>query len=147
MLATLKRQGLIAPDIFISQSNELSEQLRAIKRKKDRLLEADGDNTIARTRELLELLDTEPDFLDRFDTELFDELAETIIVDSDKQIRFRLKNGLELNESIERGIRRYTCLWGAFILVSLIAVEMISEEPIIRPLLQQLFATIKSLIN
>ena len=105
MLATLKQQGLIDPDIFISQSNELSEQLRAIKRKKERLLEADGDDTIARTRELLEILDTGPDFLDRFDTELFDELIETIIVDSNKQLRFRLKNGLELNESIERVMR------------------------------------------
>lgn len=105
MLATLKQQGLIDPDIFISQSNELSEQLCAIKRKKARLLEVDGDDTMDRTRELLEILDTGPDFLDRFDTELFDELIETIIVDSNKQLRFRLKNGLELNESIERVMR------------------------------------------
>ena len=47
MLATLKQQGLIDPDIFISQNNELTEQLRTAKLKKERLLVADGDSTIA----------------------------------------------------------------------------------------------------
>ena len=36
-----------------------------------------------------------PDFLDSFDAELFGELVETIIVESNERIRFRLKNGLE----------------------------------------------------
>ena len=43
-----------------------------------------------------------PDFLDRFDAELFDALVERIIVDSNERLRFRLKNGLELTEQIER---------------------------------------------
>ena len=105
MLATLKEQGLIDPDIFIAQSNELTEQLRAVKLKKERLLAVDGDNTIAQTRELMEILDDGPDFLDSFDAELFGELVETIIVESNERIRFRLKNGLELAETIERTVR------------------------------------------
>lgn len=105
MLATLKQQGLIDPDIFIAQSNELTEQLRAVKLKKERLLAVDGDNTIAQTRELMEILDDGPDFLDSFDAELFGELVETIIVESNERIRFRLKNGLELSETIERTVR------------------------------------------
>lgn len=105
MLATLKQQGLIDPDIFISQSNELTEQLRAVKLKKERLLAVDGDNTIAQTRELMEILNDGPDFLDSFDAELFGELVETIIVESNERIRFRLKNGLELSETIERTVR------------------------------------------
>ena len=105
MLATLKQQGLIDPDIFISQSNELTEQLRAVKLKKERLLAVDGDNTISQTRELMEILDDGPDFLDNFDAELFGELVETIIVESNERIRFRLKNGLELAETIERTVR------------------------------------------
>ena len=105
MLATLKQQGLIDPDIFISQSNELTEQLRAVKLKKERLLAVDGDNTIAQTRELIEILDDGPDFLDSFDAELFGELVQTIIVESNERIRFRLKNGLELAETIERTVR------------------------------------------
>ena len=106
MLATLKQQGLIDPDIFISQSNELTEQLRAVKLKKERLLAVDGDNTIAQTRELMEILNDGPDFLDSFDAELFGELVETIIVESNERIRFRLKNGLQLTENIVSRGRR-----------------------------------------
>jgi DNA invertase Pin-like site-specific DNA recombinase len=102
MLAELKKQGLIDPDIFIAQTNELTEQLRAAKLEKERLLAADGDNTSAQTQELMELLETGPDFLETFDGELFGELVEKIIVDSNEQLRFRLKNGLELTESMER---------------------------------------------
>lgn len=105
MLTTLKQQGLIDPDIFISQSNELTEQLRAAKLKKERLLVADGDSTIAQTQELIDILEAGPDFLDTFDAELFSELVDKIIVGSNEQLRFRLKNGLELTETIERTVR------------------------------------------
>lgn len=105
MLATLKQQGLIDPDLFISQSNELTQQLRAVKLEKERLLAANSDNTITQTQELMDILDAGPDFLDTFNTELFGELVDRIIVDSNEQLRFRLKNGLELTETIERTMR------------------------------------------
>ena len=105
MLAALKQQGLIDPDIFISQSNELTEQLRAAKLDKERLLAADSDDTIERTQELMDILEAGPDFLDHFDGELFGELIDKIIVDSNERVRFRLKNGLELTETIERAVR------------------------------------------
>lgn len=105
MLATLKQQGLIDPDLFISQSNELTQQLRAVKLEKERLLAANSDNTITQTQELMDILDAGPDFLDTFNAELFGELVDRIIVDSNEQLRFRLKNGLELTETIERTIR------------------------------------------
>ena len=105
MLAALKQQGLIDPDIFISQSNELTEQLRAAKLDKERLLAADSDDTIERTQELMDILEAGPDFLDHFDGELFGELIDKIIVDNNERVRFRLKNGLELTETIERAVR------------------------------------------
>ena len=105
MLAKLKQQGLIDPDIFIAQRNELTEQLRAAKLKKERLLVSDGDDIIVQTQELLDILDAGPDFLDAFDAELFGELVDKIFVDSNEQLRFRLKNGLELTETIERTVR------------------------------------------
>ena len=105
MLATLKEQGLIDPDIFIFQSNELTQQLRAAKQKKERLLATDGDNTIHRTRDLMEILDEGPDFLDSFDAELFGELVDRIMVENNERLRFRLKNGLELTETMERTVR------------------------------------------
>ena len=80
MLATLKHQGLIDPDIFIAQRNELTEQLRAAKLKKERLLVIDGDGIIPQTQELLDILEAGPDFLDTFDAELFGELIDKIFV-------------------------------------------------------------------
>ena len=105
MLAQLNQQGLIDSDIFIYQSNELAQQLQEAKVKKKRLLERDEDTTTRHTQELVELLENGPNMLDSFHAEYFHELIERIIVDSNTQIRFRLKNGLELAETIERTVR------------------------------------------
>ena len=43
--------------------------------------------------------------LEAFDAELFCELIEIVTIQSNIKIRFRLKNGLELPESIERTVR------------------------------------------
>ena len=105
LLATLKQQGLVDSDIFISQTNALTEQLRAVKLEKERLLDTEQDQAIAATKELMETLDDGPDFLTDFDAELFGELVDKIIVDSNERLRFRLKNGLELTETIARTVR------------------------------------------
>lgn len=68
-------------------------------------MDAEGDMTAQSTRELIELLEAGPEFLDSFDAELFGELVEKVIVESNDSIRFCLKNGLELRESIERTVR------------------------------------------
>lgn len=105
LLAMLKQQGGVDPDIFISRSNELAEQLRAVKLEKERLLNARQDDTIAQTQALIETVETGPDFLEEFDGELFGEFIDRIIVESNERLRFRLKNGLELAEPIERTVR------------------------------------------
>ena len=46
-----------------------------------------------------------PEWLETFDEELFCELIDKVIVESNTKIRFRLKNGLELPETIERTVR------------------------------------------
>ena len=105
MWADLKCQGLIDPDIFIARTNELAEQLRDAKQKKARLLIEAADDTLAQTEALVEALEAGPEDMNSFDAELFDELVEKIIVDSNEQIRFRLKNGLELCEMVKRTVR------------------------------------------
>lgn len=105
MWTDLKCQGLIDPDIFIARTNELAEQLRSAKQKKERLLMESADDALAQTEALITALEAGPEDLDSFDAELFDELVEKIIVDSNEQIRFRLKNGLELCETITRTVR------------------------------------------
>ena len=105
LLAVLKKQGAVDPDIFISRTDRLAEQLRAAKQAKSRLLDAEENRTIAQTKELLDILDDAPEFLDAFDGELFGELVDKIIVESNERLRFRLINGLELTENIERTVR------------------------------------------
>ena len=53
----------------------------------------------------MEILDEGPDFLDSFDAELFGELVDRIRVGNNEWLRFRLKNGLELTETMERTVR------------------------------------------
>ena len=64
-----------------------------------------ADGTLAQTEALVTALEAGPENLDSFDAELFEELVEKIIVDSSEQIRFRLKNGLELCETVRRTVR------------------------------------------
>ncbi len=105
MLTVLKQQGAVDPDVFISQSNQLAQQLRKAKWQKEKLLERNGNDALSKTRELMEILEYGPETLDAFDGELFRELVEKIIVESNERIRFRLINGLELPENIERTVR------------------------------------------
>ena len=69
------------------------------------MLDQNGDGTLTQTQDLLEVLEVGPDILESFDAVIFDELVDKIIVDSNTRIRFRLKNGLELAETIERTVR------------------------------------------
>ena len=101
-LTQLQQAGGVDPDTFISSNNKLNEQLRRLKQEKARLLDTDSDDLADRTRDLMDALEDGPDFLDSFDAELFDALVEKIIVDSNERLWFRLKNGLELPEQIER---------------------------------------------
>ena len=104
-LTLLNRQGLVDPDIFISKSNQLAEQLRNARGQKEKLRDMEYDQSIDTTQQLQETLLTGPEILDTFDGELFCELIDRIIMQSNTKIRFRLKNGLELPESIERTVR------------------------------------------
>ena len=72
------------------------------KLKKERLLRSEEDHTIQRTQDLLDHLRSGPDTLSFFDEALFSELVEKIIVTDNETLRFRLINGLELTETIER---------------------------------------------
>ena len=102
LLAQLKQQAVVDPDIFIFQSNQLAEQRREAKLKKFRILRSEDDQTVQRTQELLDILEDGPDLLTTFDEALFSELVETITIQDNSTIRFRLINGLELPEHIER---------------------------------------------
>lgn len=103
MLTRMNQCGCVDPDIFMSQSNELARQLREAKQKKERLMAEAGDDTIPKTQELLESLETMPEFLPAFDGEIFNDLVDRVTVMDSVTLHFRLKNGLELTEHIKQG--------------------------------------------
>ena len=101
-LNALSKQGIIAADLYVSQSNQLAAQLRNAKQQREKLQGRKEDDLIGKTEAIIDVLKDGPDTLDAFDEELFCELIDKIVVESNTRIRFRLKNGLELPESIER---------------------------------------------
>lgn len=104
-LTAMQKSGNVDPDIFIAKSNQLAEQLRQAKQQKERLQHQEDDGIIEATEQLLEAINAGPAMLESFDEELFCELIDKVIVESNTKIRFRLKNGLELPETIERTVR------------------------------------------
>ena len=46
LLLLLKQQGAVDPDLFLSRSDQLAEQRRTAKLKKERLLRSEEDHTI-----------------------------------------------------------------------------------------------------
>jgi len=104
-LAAMNKCGNVDPDIFIAKSNQLAEQLRKAKQQKERLQTQEDNDLIESTSQMLEAISVGPDMLEAFNAELFCELIERITIQNNTKIRFRLKNGLELPESIERTVR------------------------------------------
>ena len=102
LLTQLKQQGVVDPDIFISRGNLLAERRRELKLQKERILRSEEDHTIQQTRDLLDVLESGPDWLDTFDEQLFSDLVEKIVVMDNEKLCFRLLNGLEVTEKIER---------------------------------------------
>ena len=102
LLTQLKQQGVVDPDIFISRADLLAERRRELKRKKERIIQAEEDDTIQRTEQMLDTLESGPDWLETFDEAIFNELVEKIVVLDNETLHFRLLNGLEIPEKIER---------------------------------------------
>ena len=102
LLTQLKQQGSVDPDIFISRGNLLAERRRELKLQKERILRSEEDHTIQQTQDMLDVLESGPDWLDDFDEQLFSDLVEKIVVINNEKLCFRLLNGLEVTEKIER---------------------------------------------
>lgn len=106
MLNGLKSKGIIDSALFISQTDELSRKIRALKAEKNKLMEKDEDDSaITETRSLIEILEDGPERLSGFDETLFDSIVELVTAESGERLKFKLINGLELAEPIERTVR------------------------------------------
>lgn len=105
MLHSLRAKGIFDSALFITKSNELNHQLQELTIAKARLLDRDEDTTVTKALELIQLLERGPELLDEFDPELFADIVEGVIVESNERLHFQLHCGLELPETIERTVR------------------------------------------
>lgn len=106
VLVRLKSKGYVDSALYLSQMDEIEHKLRELRKLRRRLLETAGeDRQIQETERMLEYLTDSPEWLDEVTSDLFRELIERIIIISPTRLKFRLLNGLELSESIERMIR------------------------------------------
>ena len=100
MLAEMKKLGLVDSDIFIAKTNDLARQLSDAKQKKAKIAGEAKDETIPKTRELMEILEDMPEFLPTFEPEVFEALVDQITVESNNCLNFRLKNSMEIRETV-----------------------------------------------
>ena len=104
-LAFLKQQGLVDSDIFIAKTSDIAKQLQQAKREKRKLINIADDTILPLTQDLIDLLESGPEFLDEFSMEYFQEIVDKVIFESNESVRFYLKNGLALHETVERTVR------------------------------------------
>jgi hypothetical protein len=107
VLERLKAKGYTEPALYISKMNELAGRIRAMRQTKRRLMAqmADG-GAAAATQKLLDLLNGDigcGDAGTNDTADFFTAIAERVLLTADGKARFRLINGLELAEPIERG--------------------------------------------
>ena len=103
VLADLQSKGVIDSALSISQQAVLAGQISALRKQKRRLLEESGpDETLKATQRLRARISALAEPPGGFDPALFDDLVETVLIERGNRIRFRLKNGLELPETVQR---------------------------------------------
>ena len=100
ILERLKGKGYLEPALYLSQRDELNKKIKALRRSKERLLEDDHTSYALPVEDLIVALETGAP-----DDEGFLEIVERITILTEDEVRFRLRCGLELKESIERAVR------------------------------------------
>jgi len=106
VLTRLKSKGYVDPALYLSQEDEIRQKLTQLRRLRRRLMDAAGEDAqIQDTETMLDFLEDGPEWLDEPRPELFESLVSKIIIVSADTLKFRLLNGLELPEPIERTVR------------------------------------------
>lgn len=108
VLIRLKSKGYVDSALYSSQQDELQVRLKELRRLRRRAIEATGEDRVSdATEAILDYLEAAPPWREEVTEELFDSLIQRIILRSPTQITFRLHNGLELTEAMERTVRQY----------------------------------------
>ena len=100
VLERLKGKGYLEPALYLSQRHEFDKKIKALRRTKERLMGDDLGGCALPVEDLMIALEAGAP-----EVEGFAEIVERVTVMAEDKVRFRLRCGLELTESIERAVR------------------------------------------
>ena len=104
MLRKVLAGGDIGSAVFIEQRNRIDAELEASNRRQQRLKEQKVfEQEIAQTEYLLTVFRNRPTIIEEFDEELFLMIISQVTVYPGR-LEFKLKNGLELNETYGKAV-------------------------------------------
>jgi site-specific DNA recombinase len=102
VIMELMAKGYLEPALFNTQKNELNKEAAILKEQKEALKRTiDGSQTIlVEVEKLLKFTSKAESKIDTFDSEIFEDFIEEIIVFSQEETGFKMKCGLNLRERL-----------------------------------------------
>ena len=98
ILSQVHSQGYLDSAIFTQQTDELNVKLNTLRAERRQLIKQDEDDPVlVGVQRLCDTMDDATP-LTEFDDSAFLSITNSIIIGSDKKLRFRLQGGLELLE-------------------------------------------------
>ena len=101
VLNRLRTKGILDTDTYFAKCNAVNANINELRGKRRAILQSEDDDTIDQLKELIRIIEQSPDEQGGFDTVIFEQIVEKIIVDSQERIRFRLLGEVELTERIQ----------------------------------------------
>ena len=106
VLTRLKSKGYLDSDLYLSQMDELNARARDLRKLRRGILEKTGeDEQIRRTEEMLDYLESCDGQIDGLDPLIFTVLIDRLRLTADGNVRIRLRNGLEVTETLNAEAR------------------------------------------
>ena len=106
VLTRLKSKGYMDSDLYLSQVDEINARARELRRLRRGIMEKTGeDEQIRKTEEMLEYLECGDGQLEELDPLIFTVLIERLFLTADGNVKIRLRNGLEVKESLATEVR------------------------------------------
>lgn len=105
-ISILQTRGLLDADACAVRLREINNRLTELRRERRQLLKNEElEETIEALRQTADIIRNGPERLDGFNENIFSELVEKIVAESQTRIRFRLYGNIEITEELLEGKR------------------------------------------
>ena len=103
ILNRLAQEGHIDSAFYMEQQNIIENKLREYRKEKDTcLLKSKQRKEARQTKELIKLIQKEPEYIEKYEKRLFEAVIKQVVVNRNQELVFILKNGLALTERREK---------------------------------------------